>query len=89
MVPLDQKDPNDIRDDILYYIGGYVVMRTAATVSCTTCKLQLFLNASDPPGQMINVPKYTLLTVRKQDGRLTFPSEPVLKIIKTTEVIFR
>ncbi|KAI0234212.1 hypothetical protein LSAT2_015609, partial [Lamellibrachia satsuma] len=88
MVSLDQEDPNDIRDNVLYYIGGYVVMRMAAKVSCNTCKLLLFLNPSDPQGQTLNVPKYVLLTARKQDGGLTFPSASVHKIIKTTEIIF-
>ena len=89
MVSLDQEDPNDIRDNIMYYIGGYLVARMAAKISCSLCKLLLFLNPSDPHQHTTNVPKYALLTARKQDGGLTFPSAPVLKIIKTTEVIFR
>ena len=89
MVSLDQEDPNDIRDNIMYYIGGYLVARMTAKVSCSLCKLLLFLNPSDPHQHTINVPKYALLTAKKQDGGLTFPSAPVLKIIKTTEVIFR
>ena len=89
MVSLDQEDPNDIRDNIMYYIGGYLVARMAAKVSCSSCKLLLFLNPSDPQQHTTNVPKYALLTARKQEGGLTFPSAPVLQIIKTTEVIFR
>ena len=89
MLSLDQEDPNVIRDNFLYYTGGYVAMRMAAKVSCSTCKLLLFLNPSDPHGQSLNVPKYALLTVRTQNGGLTFPAAAVLKISKTTEVIFR
>ena len=88
MVSLDREDPHD-RDNILYYIGGYIIAKIAANVSCSTCELLLYLNTSDSHGYTVNMPKYALLTVRKQDGRLTFPSTPVFKIIKTAEVIFR
>ena len=72
MVSLDKEDPYDIRDDIMYYIGGYVVLRMAPNVSCSSCKLLLFLHPPGPRRHTTNVPKNALLTARKQDDGLTY-----------------
>ena len=59
-------------------------------LKCEDCQSELLLDVNDPHGfKAASYPIHVKLTCFKQNGGLYFPSMAVLKIVKTTEVIFR
>ena len=62
-----------------------------ARVQCVTCRDELLLDPKDCHAyKMYNMYSvYAKFTAFKQQGRLVFPSGSVLKIVESTEVVFR
>ena len=90
MNTLDQESPNELLDNILYYIGGHIVQKLLTKVYCTSCRSALLLNPENPHGHaMSSYPMPAKFTVIKQKGGLIFPSVSVLKIIKAAEIVFK
>ena len=90
MITLDQESPNELLDNILYYIGGHIVQKLLTKVYCTSCRSALLLNPENPHGHaMSSYPMPAKFTIIKQKGGLIFPSVSVLKIIKATEIVFK
>ena len=87
---LDSELRNELTDNVLYYIAGFVVKSLLQKLECGNCKAELLLNESDARDvQIANYPVFAKLTLFKQKKALTFPSVAVLKIVKATESIFR
>ena len=69
------------KEAILGYIGGYIVKKLSRKISCQTC-YQAMISAGE------KVPAHHLIT-SKDRGGLLYPSEDVLKILKTCEIVFK
>ena len=90
MITLDQESPNELLDNILYYIGGHIVQKLLTKVYCTSCRSALLLNPENPHGHaMSSYPMPAKFTIIKQKGGLIFPSVSVLKIIKAAEIVLK
>ena len=82
--------PNLLRDNVLYYISGFIVRSLLKRLSCASCRNELLLDTNDPHALcMTSYPIAARFTLSKQKGGLIFPSSSVLKIVKATETIFR
>ena len=72
--------PNTI--SILAYIGGYIIQMLSESLSCET-----YYNAMISPTGIVSREHY--LNFVKGNGGLLYPSEGVLKILKTCEVVLK
>ena len=70
------------RNSIVAYIGGYIIRNLMKTISCTTCFLATLAEHKD-----ISIDHN--LIVLKDNGGLLYPSEDVLRILKTSESVFK
>ena len=90
LIEFDQEGPSEMLDNVLYYIGGYILQSLLRKVDCEQCKEALLLDTENPHGQnMVFYPLQAKFTCFKQMGGLLFPSIALLKILKAAEVIFR
>ncbi len=90
LIELDQESPNELLDNVLYYIAGYIVRALMKHLHCDLCKAALLLDVDNP--HAVNMASYLLFahfTCFKQCGGLLFPSPAVLKIVKASEVVFK
>ena len=87
----DLDRPDVLRDNVLYYLSGFLVKSLLARVEYVTCRDELLLAPKDCHAyKMYNIyPVYAKFTAFKQQGGLVFPSTSVLKIVKATELIVR
>ena len=44
LIHIDEQSPNCLQDNILYYIGGYIVQRLLQELQCEKCKKELLLD---------------------------------------------
>ena len=89
-IQLDEESPNDLLDNVLFYIAGFLVRPLLEKLTCNTCKSALLLDPTDPNAtKYLQYPLYAKFTLLKQKGGLIFPSPAVLKIVKATEVLFK
>ena len=87
---LDSELRNELTDNVLYYIAGFIVKSLLQKLECGNCKDELLLNESDAwDVQIANYPVFAELTFFKQKQALTLPSVAVLRVVKATESIFR
>ena len=70
------------RSSIVAYIGGYIIRGLVKTVSCDTCFLDTLTEHKD-------IPMDHDLIVLKVNGGLLYPSPDVLRILKTSESVFK
>ena len=90
LIQLDEESPNDLLDNVLFYITGFLVRPLLQKLTCNTCKSALLLDLTDPNATKYpQYPLYAKFTLLKQKGGLIFPSPAVLKIVKATEVLFK
>ena len=90
LIHIDDQSPNCLQDNILYYIGGFIVRTLLQELECAKCKKELLLDPDNPSAaNMTQYPVFAKFTQWKQYGKLVLPSPVVLKIIKATEVIFK
>ena len=90
LIHIDEQSPNCLQDNILYYIGGYIVRRLLQELQCEKCKKELLLDPNNPTAtNMYAYPVFARFTHWKQYGNLVLPSPEVLRILKATEVIFK
>ena len=90
LIQMDDESPNDLLDNILYYISGFLVRSLMKTLKCTKCRSELLLNQDDPHAlNTVEYPIHAKFTLCKQKGGLLLPSPAVLKIVKATEVLFK
>ena len=48
LIQVDQEYNNVLRDNILYYIAGYVIRHLLPQLECKKCHYELLMNANDP-----------------------------------------
>ena len=76
---MDETSPNDLRDNILYYISGFLVRKMLPNVKCRKCRQELLLDPHDPQAsRTVEFPVYSLFTRSLQRGGLTLPSSAVI-----------
>lgn len=78
-------DGSTLQDNILYYIGGFVVKKMFSKASCCSCR-ESFLWQQDKHNYA-SAGKYANFTNLKNNGGLVRPSKDVLIIIKSAEKI--
>ena len=85
----DINNPHPLKDNILYYIAGYIVWSLLAKVSCETCKGELLLDPTDAHASQLSVgPLCAKFTSFKQRGGLVFSSTAVFNVVRLTESVF-
>ena len=90
LIQSDMESPNLLRDNVLYYIAGFIVNILLTKLECINCRSELLLDPDDKCGfHLPSYPVYARFTRAQQEGGLVYPSYAVLKILKATEVIFR
>ena len=71
--------PNILRDNVQYYISGFIVQSLLTNIQCVNCSSESLLDADDPHSlQQSSYLMVARLTSCKQRGRLMFPSNAVL-----------
>ena len=84
LIQLDQESPNELLDNVLYYIAGFVVRSLLKVLKCGDCRSALLLDADDPHAlHKEQYPLHAKLACFKQSGSLIFPSQSVLKIVES------
>ena len=90
LIQLDQERPNELLDNVLYYIAGFVVRSLLKSLKCRDCRSALLLDVDDPHAlHKERHPLHAKLACFKQSGGLIFPSQSVLKIVKAAKVLFK
>ena len=88
LIELYQESPNELLDNVLYYISRFLVKSILKTLKCADCRYELLPDFDDPNGfKAVSYPIHTKFTCFKQNGGLLFPSVTVCRIVKATEVI--
>ena len=88
VIQLDKESPNDLLDNVLFYIAGLLVRPLLQKLTCNTCKSALLLDPTDSNATKYpQYPLYAKFILLKRC--LIFPSSAVLKIVKATEVLFK
>ena len=89
LIENDLNSPNILRDNVLYYISGFIVSSLLSKLDCSSCRSELLLDLNDCYVlNMSSFPFYAMFADSKQKGGLVFLSVGVLKIVKAAEVIF-
>ena len=89
LIQNDLDYPNMLRDNILYYVSGFIVRSLLSQMHCDNCKSELLLDPTDSHAANAYLyPLFARFAASKQKGGLIFPSLSVLKIVKATEVVF-
>ena len=70
------------KNSIIAYIGGYIIRSIRKTLSCLTCYHATVTNEK-------NASIDHNLIILKDRGGLFYPSEDVLRILKTSESVFK
>ena len=90
LIQLDQESPNELQDNVLYYISGLVVRALISKLKCKDCIGELLLDSRDPHAlKVTDYPKNANFTCFNKERGLILPSPPVLKIVKAAEVLFK
>ena len=86
----DMDHPNILRDNVLYYVSGFIVQSLLTKLQCANCRAELLLDPDDSHASHVSsYPMFTRFTAFKEQGGLIFPSVAVLKIVKATLTILR
>ena len=90
LADMHESSPNELMDNILYYISGFIVRKLLPIVKCRKCRQELLLDPLDPQAmKMKEFPVYTKFTRSLQKGGLILPSSAVMKVVKATEILFK
>ena len=90
LIKNDMHHPNIPRDNVLYYVLGFIVQSLLTKLQCANCKAELLLDPDNSHASHVSsYPMFARFTVFKQQGGLIFPSVAVLKIVKTTKTMLR
>ena len=90
MIAMDHEFPDCLKDNVLYYISGFLVRSLLKQLECTICRSELLLDIDDPHARTRSAyPTQARFTCFKQESGVIFPSLAVLKIVKATEVLFK
>ena len=90
LIQVDQESPNELQDNVLYFISGFVVRGLISKLKCKECIGELFLDPRDP--HALKVKDYLIhakFTCFKQKGDLILPFPALLKTVTAAEVLFK
>ena len=80
-VHLNDESQNDLLDNILCYIAGFIVKNLMKVVQCTNCHEEMLKHRDDPHGYSgISIRRDHLFSLCKQRGGIIISSSAVLKI---------
>ena len=89
-IQLDQESPNELQDNVLYYISGFVIRALLSKLKCKECIGEWLPDPRDPYAfKGMDYPIHTKFTYFKQKGCIILPSLAVLKKVKAVEVLFK
>lgn len=74
-----------IKDNIMFYIAGFIVKKILKTITCEGCIDNIIRNVKDRKN---NFMPHTLFTDAKNNSGLVYASENVMKILRSTEKEF-
>ena len=90
VIQLDQESPNELQNNVLYYISQFVNRALISKLKCMECIGELLLDPRDPHVlKVMDYPIHATFTCFKQKRELILPSPAVLKIVKAAEVVFK
>lgn len=56
---IDERSPNYLKDNVLYYIAGFIVKKILPNINCTNCRQELLLDLSGPKAlKVVEFPVY-------------------------------
>ena len=69
LIQLDQESPNELQDNVLYYISGFVIKASISKLKCLECIGELLLDPRDPHAlKVMYYPIHVKSTCFKQKG---------------------
>ena len=77
LIQLDQESPNELQDNVLYYISGFVIGALISKLKCKECIGESLLDPKDPHAlKVMDYPIHAKFTYFKQKGgpNSAFPS---------------
>lgn len=80
---MDRPDLTDLKEQILYYISGFIVRRLCDTINCNTCVNSLF--RENIVHNYSHFARYSRFLDFKDNGGLIRASESVYKVVLETE----
>ena len=91
LIQLDLESPNELQDNVLCYILGFVIKALISKLKCMECIGELLLYPRDPHAlKVTDNPIHAKFTCFKQKGDLILPPAPaIMKIVKAVEVLFK
>ena len=90
LIENDMDHPNILRDNVLYYVSGFIVQSLLTKLQCENCRAQCLLDPDDYHASHVSsYQMFVRFTAFKQQGGLICPSVVMLKIVKATKTIFR
>ena len=90
LIQLDQESPNELQDNVLYYISGSLDRALISKLKCKECIGELLTHPRDPHAlKVADYPIHAKFTCFKQKGGLILPFPAVLKIDKAAKVLFK
>ena len=75
LIKLDQESPNELQDNVLFYISGFVIRALISKLKCEEWVGELLLDHRDPHAlKVMTYPIHAKFTCFKQKGNFAFPS---------------
>ena len=90
LIQLDNVSPNELQNNVLYYISGYITRALISKLKCKECISELLLDPRDPHAlKVTDYPIHAKFICFKQKGGLILPSQAAVKTVKVAEVLFK
>ena len=95
---LEEKHHSEFVENVLYYIGGFIVRKLVNSITCTSCKNCLISHSMSSPlrstdhdylGSRPDNQRASAYTQFVNKGGLTLPSTSVLSVLKYAEIVFK
>ncbi len=93
---LEEKQHSELIENVLYYIGGFIVRKLVKSITCTACKNCLISHSLSSP---LHLTDHDYLSSDNQrasaythfvnKGGLRLPSTLVLSVLKYAEIVFK
>ncbi|EZA47209.1 THAP domain-containing protein [Ooceraea biroi] len=81
---------SSLQDNIIYYIGGFIIRKLLKKLTCEHChNILLTSQDSNSKERLVDINQYAAFTSFINRGGLLFPSYGVHKILKYTERVFK
>lgn len=88
MYLLDRNNLSDYKNNILYYISGYIVMKILDKLTCQHCQALLITHRTQDHDYLIDVCEFSSFTAFVDRGGLKYASRFVFDVVKYIEKLF-